>query len=122
MLTNDQDSNKEYYTSLAGNINGVVTVEGANGEIHIKDGDWTANDLVTVTSGGNITVGNGSDAKSIETGSLPDATLNLSAGLVLDVTNGGTATVTANGDRSNAYHEPDADDFYGDNRYVALSY
>ena len=28
MLTNDQDSNKEYYTSLAGNINGVVTVEG----------------------------------------------------------------------------------------------
>ena len=120
MLTNDQDSNKEYYTSLAGNINGVVTVEGANGEIHIKDGDWTANDLVTVTSGGNITVGNGSDAKSIETGSLPDATLNLSAGLVLDVTNGGTATVTANGDRSNAYHEPDADDFYGDNRYVAL--
>ena len=61
MLTNDQDSNKEYYTSLAGNINGVVTVEGANGHIHIKDGDWTANDLVTVTSGGNITVGSGSE-------------------------------------------------------------
>ena len=120
MLTNNQDAAKEYYTSLAGNINGVVTVEGTDGEIQIKDGDWTANDLVTVTSGGNITVGNGSDAKSIETGSLPDATLNLSAGLVLDVTNGGTATVTANGDRSNAYHEPDADDFYGDNRYVAL--
>ena len=61
MLTNDQDSNKEYYTSLAGNINGVVTVEGDNGLIHIKDGDWTANDLVTVTSGGNITVGSGSE-------------------------------------------------------------
>ena len=57
MLTNDQYSNEEYYTSLAGNINGVVTVEGDNGLIHIKDGDWTANDLVTVTSGGNITVG-----------------------------------------------------------------
>ena len=43
MLTNDQYSNEEYYTSLAGNINGVVTVEGDNGLIHIKDGDWTAN-------------------------------------------------------------------------------
>ena len=39
MLTNDQDSNKAYYTSLTGNINGVVTVEGDAGEIHIKDGD-----------------------------------------------------------------------------------
>ena len=125
MLTNDQDSNKEYYTSLAGNINGVVTVEGDNGLIHIKDGDWTANDLVTVTSGGSITVG----GESAVSGNLtpldgvvrePDATLSLAAGLTLDVTKGGEATVTANGDRGNAYQKPDADDFYGDNRYVAL--
>ena len=119
MLTNDQDSNKEYYTSLAGNINGVVTVEGDNGLIHIKDGDWTANDLVTVTSGGNITVGSGTESSSIETDSQPDATLSLAAGLVLDVTNGDVATVTANGDGTRAYQEPE-DDFYGDNRYVAL--
>ena len=120
MLTNDQDSNKEYYTSLAGNINGVVTVQGDAGEIHIKDGDWTANDLVTVTSGGKITVGNGTESKPIETGSKPDATLSLAAGLVLDVSQGDTATVTANGDNTSAYQEPDADDFYGDNRYVEL--
>ena len=119
MLTNDQDSNKEYYTSLAGNINGVVTVEGDNGLIHIKDGDWTANDLVTVTSGGNITVGSGTESSSIETDSQPDATLSLAAGLTLDVTKGGEATVTADGDGTRAYQEPD-DDFYGDNRYVAL--
>ena len=122
MLTNDQDSNKEYYTSLAGNINGVVTVEGDNGLIHIKDGDWTANDLVTVTSGGNITVGSGSETdlmSALETGSQPDATLSLDAGLVLDVAQAGTATVTADGDGTRAYQEPD-DDFYGDNRYVAL--
>ena len=119
MLTNDQDSNKEYYTSLAGNINGVVTVEGANGLIHIKDGDWTANDLVTVTSGGHITVGSGTESSSIETGSKPDATLSLDAGLVLDVAQAGTATVTANGDSGSVYQEPE-DDFYGDNRYVAL--
>ena len=120
MLTNDQDAKQEYYTSLAGNINGVVTVEGDDGHIHIKDGDWTANDLVTVTSGGNITVGSGTESTSIETGSQPDATLSLAAGLVLDVTNSGTATVTANGDNTSAYQEPDSDDFYGDNRYVAL--
>ena len=123
MLTNDQYSNEEYYTSLAGNINGVVTVEGDNGLIHIKDGDWTANDLVTVTSGGNITVGSGSETdlmSALETGSKPDATLSLDAGLVLDVAQAGTATVTANGDSSEAYKAPDADDFYGDNRYVAL--
>ena len=121
MLTNDQDSNNEYYTSLAGNINGVVTVEGANGEIHIKDGDWTANDLVTVASSGTVTVGNGTEAESLkDSSSLPDATLSLAAGLVLDVTASGTATVTANGDQSSAYQEPDSDDFYGDNRYVAL--
>ena len=122
MLTNDQDSNKEYYTSLAGNINGVVTVEGDNGLIHIKDGDWTANDLVTVTSGGNITVGSGSETvlmSALETGSKPDATLSLAAGLVLDVTNGDVATVTANGDGTSVYQAP-GDDFYGDNRYVAL--
>ena len=121
MLTNDQDSNKEYYTSLAGNINGVVTVEGDNGLIHIKDGDWTANDLVTVTSGGNITVGSGSETdlmSALETGSKPDATLSLDAGLVLDVAQAGTATVTANGDNGSVYQKPD--DFYGDNRYVAL--
>ena len=120
MLTNNQDAAKEYYTSLAGNINGVVTVEGTDGEIQIKDGDWTANDLVTVTSGGNVTVGNGTESDPIETGSQPDATLNLAAGLVLDVTNGGTATITANGDNTSAYQEPDSDDFYGDNRFVAL--
>ena len=118
MLTNDQDAANEYYTSLAGNINGVVTVEGDDGLIHIKDGDWTANDLVTVTSGGNIIVGSGSEATQIND-SLPDATLSLTAGLVLDVTNGGVATVTANGDATRAYSAPE-DDFYGDNRYVAL--
>ena len=121
MLTNDQYSNEEYYTSLAGNINGVVTVEGDNGLIHIKDGDWTANDLVTVTSGGNITVGSGSETdlmSALETGSKPDATLSLDAGLVLDVAQAGTATVTANGDNGSVYQKPD--DFYGDNRYVAL--
>ena len=121
MLTNDQDSNKEYYTSLAGNINGVVTVEGDDGHIHIKDGDWTANDLVTVASSGTVTVGNGTEAESLkDSSSLPDATLSLAAGLVLDVTASGTATVTANGDNTSAYQEPDSDDFYGDNRYVEL--
>ena len=124
MLTNDQDSNKEYYTSLAGNINGVVTIEANasdSGELVIQDGDWTANDLVTVTSGGSILVGGDSEtvSKPVETGSQPDATLNLAAGLVLDVTTG-DATVTAKGDNTSAYQEPDADDFYGDNRYVEL--
>ena len=121
MLTNNQDAAKEYYTSLAGNINGAVTVEGSGGEIHIKDGDWTANDLVTVASSGTVTVGNGTEAESLkDSSSLPDATLSLAAGLVLDVTASGTATVTANGDQERAYQEPDADDFYGDNRYVEL--
>ena len=128
MLTNDQDAAKEYYTSLAGNINGVVTIEGSasdSGELIIQDGDWTANDLVTVTSGGSITVGGESAVKG-ELQSVngfvrePDATLSLAAGLTLDVTKGGEATVTANGDSSEAYKAPDADDFYGDNRYVAL--
>ena len=127
MLTNDQDAAKEYYTSLPGNINGVVTIEGStsdSGELIIQDGDWTANDLVTVTSGGSITVG----GESAVSGNLtpldgvvrePDATLSLAAGLVLDVTNGDVATVTANGDTGSVYREPE-DDFYGDNRYVAL--
>ena len=128
MLTNDQDAANEYYTSLPGNINGVVTIEtkGTNkGELVIQDGDWTANDLVTVTSGGSITVGGESAVKG-ELQSVngfvrePDATLSLAAGLTLDVTKGGEATVTANGDSSEAYKAPDADDFYGDNRYVAL--
>ena len=124
MLTNDQDANQEYYTSLAGNINGDVTVEGTSGEIWIQDGDWTANDLVTVTSGGSIVVGNngasGSAADVINghTDRLPDATLSLSAGLVLDVTQTGDATVTANGGIGQFYERPD--DFYGDNRYVEL--
>ena len=124
MLTNDQDAAKEYYTSLAGDINGVVTVQDT-GKLHIQDGDWTANDLVTVTSGGSILVGGESAVKgklqSINNNVRePDATLSLAAGLVLDVSQGDTATVTANGDNTSAYQEPDADDFYGDNRYVEL--
>ena len=123
MLTNDQDANQEYYTSLAGDINGVVTVQDA-GKLYIQDGDWTANDLMTVTSGGSIVVGNngasGSAADVINghTDRLPDATLSLSAGLVLDVTQTGDATVTANGGIGQFYERPD--DFYGDNRYVEL--
>ena len=128
MLTNDQDAANEYYTSLPGSINGVVTIEtkGTNkGELVIQDGDWTANDLVTVTSGGSITVG----GKSAVKGELqdingivrePDATLSLADGLTLDVTKGGEAKVTADGDSGSVYQKPDADDFYGDNRYVAL--
>ena len=125
MLTNDQDAKQEYYTSLAGNINGDVTVEGTSGEIWIQDGDWTANDLVTVTSGGSIVVGNNDSSGSAAEGitgyddRLPDATLSLSAGLVLDVTKGGdAATVTAEGKYPRVYERPD--DFYGDNRYVEL--
>ena len=129
MLTNDQDAAKEYYTSLAGNINGVVTIEANasdSGELVIQDGDWTANDLVTVTSGGSILVGGKTGVKDkLESVNgyvrEPDATLSLAAGLVLDVTNGGNAaTVTADGDRSSVYERPDMDDFYGDNRYVEL--
>ena len=125
MLTNDQDAAKEYYTSLAGNINGVVTVKDT-GKLHIQDGDWTANDLVTVTSGGSILVGGKTGVKDkLENVNgyvrEPDATLSLAAGLVLDVTKGGdAATVTADGDRSSVYERPDMDDFYGDNRYVEL--
>ena len=125
MLTNDQYSNEEYYTSLAGNINGVVTIESSDddsGALVIQDGDWTANDLVTVASGGTITVGGESAVKDnpVDNESKPDATLNLAAGLVLDATKAGTATVTANGYYTGkAYQEPE-DDFYGDNRYVAL--
>ena len=125
MLTNDQDAAKEYYTSLAGDINGVVTVQDA-GKLYIQDGDWTANDIVTVTSGGSILVGGDTGVKD-KLESLngyvrePDATLSLAAGLVLDVTKGGdAATVTANGNRSSVYERPDMDDFYGDNRYVEL--
>ena len=128
MLTNDQDAANEYYTSLPGSINGVVTIEtkGTNkGELIIKDGDWTANDLVTVTSGGSITVGGESAVKGElqDIGGFvrqPDATLSLAAGLTLDVTKGGEAKVTADGDSGSVYQKPDADDFYGDNRYVAL--
>ena len=129
MLTNDQDAAKEYYTSLAGNINGVVTIEANasdSGELVIQDGDWTANDLVTVTSGGSILVGGKTGVKDkLESvngyAREPDATLSLAAGLVLDVTKGGdAATVTADGNRSSVYERPEMDDFYGDNRYVEL--
>ena len=98
MLTNTQDGKLTYYTAQSGVIKGDVTVEGTSGEIWIRNGNWTANSDIIVTSGGTLTVGGDDGIWNIING--PDATLTLSQGLTLDISKGDEANVKVSGSYS----------------------
>ena len=98
MLTNTQDGALTYYTAQSGVIKGDVTVEGTSGEIWIKNGNWTAQSDITL-AGGKLTVGSGDGITPKPTNVTygPDATLTLSHGLTLDVSQAVTSEVNVSG-------------------------
>ena len=110
-LSSDQSAAIKFgQATVKDEINFIARTSGKD----ISDDDGT--ELGTFNDGYHLT----SKEPLKDSSSLPDATLNLSAGLVLDVSQAGSGTVTANGNIGSAYRYPDTDDFYGDNRYVEL--
>ena len=102
MLTSTQGSTLQYYTAQDGVINGTVTITESgkdSGNLWIQNGNWNANDQITLASGGKLTVG-GDDGITPPAGvdaSGPDATLTLDQALVLDVSKTGTSNVVVSG-------------------------
>ena len=102
MLTSTQGSKLQYYTAQDGVINGTVTITESgkdSGNLWIRNGNWNANDQITLASGGKLTVG-GDDDITPPAGvdaSGPDATLTLDQALVLDVSKTGTSNVVVSG-------------------------
>ena len=129
METKDQNAGRLYYTALDGVIRGDVTAV-SDGELFIQDGNWTAQDSVTIASGGTLNVGKSDNTGSAAdtTGGInaPDATLSLSQGLTVDVATAlGEAKITVTGLNGGFYpldytEHLDSNSENTDNQRVAL--
>ena len=125
-ITNSADSKNQYYTTdVLGNINGAVTISGTGttkGELSIANGDWQANDAITLAGSGALSVGGQStdpgylDKTGNNNPSLPDATLKLTSALTIedDASAATTVTVTGNTTGNQPYKYEHAQDTLGD--------
>ena len=126
-ITNSADSKNQYYTTdVLGNINGAVTISGTGtttkGELSIANGDWQANDAITLAGSGALSVGGQStdpgylDKTGANNPSLPDATLKLTSALTIKDADSAatTVTVTGNTTKNQPYKYEHAQDTLGD--------
>ncbi len=123
-ITNDAASNNSYYTTdTLGQINGKLQItEG--GVLGVHNGDWEANDSITLVSGGRLEVG-ASTVDPLGTQpltSLPDSTLVLNQALNFQVsTANDSGTVTVTGNTNNvAYDFETAQETLGDDGLALL--
>ena len=118
-ITNSADSKNEYYTTdSVGTVNGPVRIDTA-GELSIVNGDWVANDSITLQGSGALSVGGqNTDPGQLATNnpSLPDATLVVGTTLnIADATSAATTiTVTGNTTGNAAYDYEQAQNTLGD--------
>ena len=118
-ITNSADSKNEYYTTdSVGTVNGPVRIDTA-GELSIVNGDWVANDSITLQGSGALSVGGqNTDPGKLATNnpSLPDATLVVGTTLnIADAASAATTiTVTGNTTSNAAYNYEQAQNTLGD--------
>ena len=114
-----------YYEAQDGVIEGDVTAMGPSGTITIRNGNYTADNKITIASGGTLTVGgpDGIDHSKDGQGanSAPDATLTLGQALVMDLSTAGEAKVSVAGRENNQRYDAEtAAETLGDDRHVVL--
>ena len=124
-----------YYEAQDGVIEGDVTITATSvatadsGELVIRNGNFTADDEITIASGGKLTVGladfddDGKDTignhPNAHTLNAPDATLVLGQALNFDLSKG-SAEVNVDGSYDGRYDAEAAAETVGDDRYVML--
>ena len=124
-----------YYEAQDGVIEGDVTITATSvatadsGELVIRNGNFTADDEITIASGGKLTVGladfddDGKDTignhPNAHTLNAPDATLVLGQALNFDLSKG-SAEVNVDGSYNGRYDAEAAAETVGDDRYVML--
>ena len=129
-----------YYQAEDGVIEGDVTIKAGaagaagtpaadDGKLVIRNGNFKADDEITIASGGSILVGGGDgiDGKApsshpeVGTPNAPDATLVLGQALTFDLSdNGADVTVTVEGAQNSRYDADLAAETVGDDRHVVL--
>ena len=111
----DVDGEHIRYEALSGTLDGAdVRVKSSSGSINVVNGNWTANNHITLASGGTLQVGRagGTDALQEHGTSLEtDATLTLADGLTIDLTtaNGGNSNIKVYG-AVNAFYDDTVED------------
>ena len=100
------------YEALSGTLDGADVRVKDSGSINVYNGNWTANNSITLASGGSLVVGSGAASalgdqehmQALKT----DATLTLSDALVLDLTDASaTVDIKVQGDNSGFYDAED---------------
>ena len=112
-VQNDIGTTDKHYHALTGTINGDVKVQ-TNGEINVINGSWTANDTVTLASGGSIQVGNidfndASGESLTENVFATDAILTLDNALDVDLSATTNAAINVSGSSAGTYRYDLAD-------------
>ena len=111
----DVDGKHLRYEALSGTLDGADVRVKDSGSINVYNGNWTANNSITLASGGSLIVGSGAASalgdqehmQALKT----DATLTLSDALVLDLTDASaTVDIKVQGDNSGFYDAEDPND------------
>ena len=119
-ITNDAASNNSYYTTdTVGQINGKLQIT-EDGVLGVHNGDWEANDSITLVSGGAILVGKSTVDAIGEPESLPDSTLVLDQALNFQMGPNDSGTVTVTGNNTGAYDYELAQETLGDDGLALL--
>ena len=109
------DGSHNRYEALSGTLNGADVRVKDSGSINVYNGNWTANNSITLASGATLNVGSGGasqlgdqeHAAALQT----DATLTFNDALVLDLTAAGDVAINVQGaDSSSFYDEEDPTD------------
>ena len=106
----DVDGKHLRYEALSGTLDGADVRVKDSGSINVYNGNWTANNSITLASGATLNVGVDRTDPAVDQGhtTVTDATLTLSDALVLDLTEAGsTIGINVQGDDNIDLYEAD---------------
>ena len=109
----DVDGKHLRYEALSGTLDGADVRVKDSGSINVYNGNWTANNSITLASGATLNVGVDRTDPAVDEGhkTVTDASLTLSEALVLDLTEASsTVDINVEGANDSFYNAEDPND------------